>query len=90
MEVAEGCQDNSSVPLQKGLWKGQKRASFVQQQSKEGQEEEVQKLKACAKGQNIKNRNLWQIKCKSVIKVAKKKDFEEQSTEMIQTNDDVF
>lgn len=63
MEVAEGFQDNSSVPLQKGLRKGQKAAGFVQQQSKEGQEEKVQKLKTCAKGQNRKDHNLWQIKC---------------------------
>lgn len=43
------------MPLQKGLRKGQKVASFVQQQSKEGQEEEVQNLKACAKGENRKD-----------------------------------
>lgn len=83
MEVAEGCQASSSVPLQKGLRKGQKAASFVQQQSKEGQEEEVQNLKACAKGENRKDCNLWRIKCKNIIKVVKKKDFEEQNTEII-------
>lgn len=77
MEVVEGCQASNLVSLQKGLRKGQKTASFVQQQSKEEQEEEVQKLKACAKGGNRKDRNLWQIKCKNIIKVAKKKDFED-------------
>lgn len=47
----------------------------------------IQKLKVCAKEENKKNHNLWQIKCKNIIKVAKRKDFEEKTTEIIQTND---
>lgn len=92
MEVAEGCHSSSAVPVHttffRKAWRKVKREpAFWGSRAKKGIRNKFKKLKACPKGENRKDHKLWQTKCKNALRVAKKKDFEEQITKITQTTD---